>query len=820
MDEAGIKFLDKLYGNLYMSDVVQHTRENSDSRIETIKKYLERLEKLHEFANTDARKEYVLNMYFDKYVIKEKDIPYGYDKKQVIDAQKKSLTRWIEYLTNPTTDYPMWAKYWAFQGMLKMGSYDETKAVYLKRDKKTITPFVEANPELIAKSIGTIIKLINGEEISSDIEEKLSKTDSFSKIYITFEKKLKTNIVENSVSDEGKWIKYNQGSKEDAIALTKSLENKNTHWCTADESTAIKQLCGPYGNSPDGGDFYVYYTKDETGMYSIPRIAIRCINNNYIAEIRGVGDGQNLEDGLDSILENKLKEMTFMSKESIKKELDTIEGLRELTRIGIKTEKKEELSSEELSNLYSKVYGFGWVQDPRVEKIQKKRNIIDDFNQSSDDIKLKILCSRSLPKTVKIDNEKLLREAAKNGASRIFQHASDRLLDDKDFVKFLLQNGSVCISYLVDYTLISKRLLDDEEIVKLIIKDNVKGFQYASDRLKDNEELVSSAIIDGSDNFSEEAFEFASDRLKDDKEFILKFNREHNIQLLIFASDRLKDDKEVVIELSKKDPLQLHFASDRLQKDKDFIKEAIKIDTDFIFSVPKEPIIDDEETILYLIKNQSNPEILEHISKSYIFNNEEAVLDFIEKSRSIEILDYTSTGLKDNADFILKVLGLHEDVMKYASDRLKNDKDFMLDAIMVASLSNILVYAPEELREDKDFMLKAINIDTDAFKYASADLRDSEGFLLDCIRANENILSVHISKKLRDNREFMMKVVNINGEYIKFCSDRLRNDKGLVIAAIRNNLYAMLYISDDLIEDEDISKEIQIAKDKKKKQTK
>ena len=129
MDESGIRFLDKLYGNLYMSDVVQHTKENKDSRVEAIRKYLERLENLHKFATTESRKEYILDMYFDKYIIKEENIPYGVDKQKVIEAQKKRLKAWIDYLTDPTTTYPMWAKYWAFQGMLKMGSYEDRKSV-------------------------------------------------------------------------------------------------------------------------------------------------------------------------------------------------------------------------------------------------------------------------------------------------------------------------------------------------------------------------------------------------------------------------------------------------------------------------------------------------------------------------------------------------------------------------------------------------------------------------------------------------------------------------------------------------------------------
>ena len=305
-DYAGIEFLSKFFQNLYMSDEVQHTKTNKDNKKEAIQKYMDRLERIHTKADTETKKELLYSLYFDKHVIKEKNIPYGMDKESIINAQKKSLGMWLEYLSNETANYPTWAKYWAFQGMLKMGSYDETKEVYLKRNKNTIAPFVSANPEIIAKSIETISKLVKGEEVTTDTLEKINKMDSFNKIYSLFEKKYKQNIIDKT-STEGVWKKYNQGSREDAIKLSKSLENMNTGWCTASEDMAIKQICGPY-DTKNGGDFYVYYTKNNNGEYSIPRIAIRLNNHDEIGEIRGIEDGQNLEEKMVDVLEKKLKE--------------------------------------------------------------------------------------------------------------------------------------------------------------------------------------------------------------------------------------------------------------------------------------------------------------------------------------------------------------------------------------------------------------------------------------------------------------------------------------------------------------------------------
>lgn len=593
-DYAGIEFLDKLYQNLYMSDEVQHTKENKDNRKEAIQKYMDRLERVHSKADTEHKKELLEKLYYDKYVIKEDNISDWLNKQDIINTQKKSLKMWLEYLTDNTTSYPMWAKYWAFQGMLKMGSYDESKEIYLKRDKKTMAPFVSANPEIIAKSIETIMKLVNGEEVKEDTLEKINKMDSFNKIYSFFEKKYKKNIIEKSNSNNGFWKKYNQGNREDAIKLSKSLENMNTGWCTASEDMAIYQICGPYNDAPKGGDFYVYYTKDKENKYNIPRIAIRLINNDIIGEIRGIEDGQNLEESMIEVLENKLKEMSFLESEDVNKYLEKVDDLRELTLIGKKTEKNEALTTEELDHLYSKRYGFGWNQDPKVSKIKEKRNILDDYN-STDNKKLKemFLKFSLLPKGTIIDDKDIVLDAVKSNVSAII-YASEKLLNDKEIMleavkqnyftielaseelqndkEILLeaakQKEKVIEHIKRDYSVffLSKKFCEDKEIVLEAIKQNYNALRHASKELRNDREVILEAIKQ-----SGYALQFASKELQNDKEIVLEAIKQSG-SALQFASKELQNDKEVVLEAIKQNAFALRFASEELQNNPDILK--------------------------------------------------------------------------------------------------------------------------------------------------------------------------------------------------------------------------------------------------------
>lgn len=388
-----VKMIDRIYNQLYTKYEVTHYAENKYNKFENIKIFIDRIEKIHNRAKNNPHLiNQLKNYYYYKYVIKPEEIPesyylhqqqlafergYGkieitdYIKKkyqqQIIEDQKKSLDAWLDYFLSDDSNYiPMWAKFWAFQGMLKLGSYDKEKASFNKRSKSTTSIFLDLNREALALSIDYIRKYLNKNEIDDKDLEKLLKDGSFGKIYGYFLKKIEESKKNKIDSNEGIWVKYNKGS--DHMPLVKSLQGYNTGWCTAGESTALSQL--------SRGDFYVYYTKDENGEYKVPRIAIR-MQGNQIGEIRGVAPDQNLETNMEKVVEEKIKD--FPDKDKYNKKVN---DMRILTIIYKKNQKKEPLSIDELVFLYEikeKIIGFGWHEDPRIKEIKDNRNYYDDL---------------------------------------------------------------------------------------------------------------------------------------------------------------------------------------------------------------------------------------------------------------------------------------------------------------------------------------------------------------------------------------------------------------------------------------------------------
>ena len=398
MRNVWLDMISKVYTNLHNSDRVLKASNVSDKKRERLLKYFERLEELHNKVSKTKSvngEKLLKSFYYDLYVIKPENIPDAYfqnqvrlarergygnielteeDKRrmteEVIDDQKKSLDKWIEYFLydEESKSYEMWEKYWVFQGLQNLGKYDKETGKFSKRDKSTVYPFPPVEREYIFTTLKLMEDFLKDKKSEEDIKQALS-TGNFKLLYEYVIKQSFLKGEHQSNSTDGKWIKYEQES--DYNILRDSLQGYYTGWCTAaGENFAKDQLAG--------GDFYVYYSLDKNGEAKVPRIAIRMDGKDKIGEIRGIADNQNMEPEMMSILEEKLKEFPDRDK-YLKKEND----MKLLTLIDKKVNNNIELNVDELKFLYeidSKITGFGYRKDPRIEEIKRKRNERRDYS--------------------------------------------------------------------------------------------------------------------------------------------------------------------------------------------------------------------------------------------------------------------------------------------------------------------------------------------------------------------------------------------------------------------------------------------------------
>lgn len=392
----GEELLNKLYPDLAVSKEVLHRNRNPRYKLKNIRNYLKRIEKIHALVNKSKRivdKERLKELYYQKYVIKEENISNRYylnmqnaamkrgygaiflddeDKSRlaqiIISDQKKSLDIWIDYLFSNDINYPLWAKYWAFHGMLSLGSYSKKKQGFTKRNKSTVKIFPELDEDALFHSIKLMSEFLNEhKKYEDETLNYLLDGRSFAKIYEYFYTKNFKTKKQDLEKIKGEWITYQKS--EDASTLVKSLSGEKTEWCIRGIITAKGYL--NYGN------IYIYYTKDDESKLSIPRIAIR-MKNERIAEIRGVyDDNQNIEIELIDILEEKLK--TFDYEEEFERKLNNLKRIRDLLN---KKKYEIEFNKEDLEFLYNydeESDGFGYHEDSRITFLKKDRNIKQDL---------------------------------------------------------------------------------------------------------------------------------------------------------------------------------------------------------------------------------------------------------------------------------------------------------------------------------------------------------------------------------------------------------------------------------------------------------
>jgi hypothetical protein len=422
MERFGEKFIHQRDPSLHDSELVEHEVERRKRRgdkvsqkpVEKISDWMKVLERTHTSHRDNSNvTERIKSYYHREHVIKPEDIPESYfenqrrvareqghgdieitnDMKQelaevIISDQRSTLNKWIEYLTSSDTDiYPTWVKYWAFKGMLKLSSFDKEKKAFTNRGKGTVAPFADLNRESLAYVIDALVKKVEKKNIS-DIENpefnNLLQGANFGKLYAWAIEKATPDQESEMTNISGEWITYKKGT--DHMPLVNSLQGHATGWCTAGETTAESQL--------KAGDFHVYYSYDKNNQPTIPRVAMRMEEHN-IVEIRGVAKEQNLDPFISEsdILDKKLKEFGKEGELYEKKSSD----MKRLTEIEKKTKKGEELSSEDLIFLYeidSKIQGFGYQKDPRIEEITENKDIKEDISKitvfSKDEISINV----------------------------------------------------------------------------------------------------------------------------------------------------------------------------------------------------------------------------------------------------------------------------------------------------------------------------------------------------------------------------------------------------------------------------------------------
>ena len=113
-------------------------------------------------------------------------------------------------------------------------------------------------------------------------------------------------------------------------------------------------------------------------------------------------------------------------------------------------------------------------------------------------------------------------------------------------------------------------------------------------------------------------------------------------------------------------------------------------------------------------------------------------------------------------------------------------------------------YLSKELKKDKKFFAKIVkDIDGYFLMHASDEVKNDKTVVLDAVKSCGSALE-YASDELKSDRDVVLSAVNNNGCALKYASDELKNDKEVVLIAVKNIGIALNDASENLKNDKEI----------------
>lgn len=250
----------------------------------------------------------------------------------------------------------------------------------------------------------------------------------------------------------------------------------------------------------------------------------------------------------------------------------------------------------------------------------------------------------------------------------------------------------------------SEQLRSKYEVVVAALRQNVNAIKYVSDDIKKNtyillqipniylcDEIISNREIL---LYGLQQCKWSISRVPsmyfNDKEVMLEIVK-HCGSSLKYASAELCDDAYMVTTAVRNSEEALKYASARLKRDVSFLKKIVTINGLAIMYVSPE---DQTYKLVSIAVEQDGKALL------YCRN------------------------WRDNLEIVKKALITDGSNLQYATERHKNNKQLILEALKNASNVNLVVSGIGYLQNDKEIMLEAVRKQKSAIKYVSTLLRE------------------------------------------------------------------------------------------------
>ncbi len=308
------------------------------------------------------------------------------DYERLRQNQIDSINSWTEYFSNKETPFPTWFKIYAFDGVIKMGTYNHKYGKYENRDKSTIAPYPKVNPAALALTLDAVNDFFGQdkdkwftEHTDDDQLNAIVKSGNFGKIYTHFFKETYKPIPtpERTEDIKGEWFEFYPGQESELAEAA-----QGTPWCIASEHQGAYYLKTNENITNNKARFRLFKLENENsidGMSKTACASIRFDTQGRVAEISGLENGlsQTVEDSLIPIVEQEALKYPLNPEKHFK---EKFRDKKELIRLQDKAKKGEDLTLDEYAFLYEKNREIFTLEthngpDPKIAELRNIYNL-------------------------------------------------------------------------------------------------------------------------------------------------------------------------------------------------------------------------------------------------------------------------------------------------------------------------------------------------------------------------------------------------------------------------------------------------------------
>jgi len=244
-----------------------------------------------------------------------------------------------------------------------------------------------------------------------------------------------------------------------------------------------------------------------------------------------------------------------------------------------------------------------------------------------------------------------------------------------------------------------------------------------------------------------------------EKEELIEAVLQYGLEELEYASNELLGDREFIAELVRvydgdyQDVLE--YASEEIQADSKFITRLASMEK----STEEQPTIVDEEFDLPEVEDITSAQELEFLKMDdQARGDKDYIIELISKG-ILEALEYATEDVRMDPEVILEAVIEDWAAIKYASDQLKSDEDFIQQLFELGKISDeqILEFASEELKEDIEFFFELRDRGVNLGNKKIFDLRELRGdsdFIFGLLREGHIEALEWASDSLIEDRRF------------------------------------------------------------------